>query len=278
MTANILEVRDLQVDFKVRRRGRRHLVHAVQDASLSVRRSTTFGLVGESGSGKSTLARAVLHLVPPTSGEVRLDGQPISMKDRTAIAQVRRRCGMVFQNPIAALNPRMRVFDSIAEPLRLHGIAAPEIESRIKEMLDAVGLPGGYRDRLPHELSGGQCQRVGIARSLVTRPELLVLDEPTSALDVSVQAQILNLLRELREEFQLSYLLISHDLDVIRYMSDEVAVMYRGRIVEHAPCQRLFDNPQHPYTAALLAARPGRGREALRDFSPFDHAELAEAR
>jgi ABC-type glutathione transport system ATPase component len=277
MTENLLEVRDLSVDFKVRHERRWQIVQAVRGVSLDIRSSATFGLVGESGSGKSTLARAVLHLVRPTSGRILLGGEDVSAHDRRSMKLVHASCGMVFQNPVAALDPRMTVFDCIAEPLRQQKVPGPEIERRITEMLGAVGLPGGYRDRLPHQLSGGQCQRVGIARSLVTRPKLLVLDEPTSALDVSVQAQILNLLHDLRAEYELTYLLISHDLDVIRHMSDEVAVMYRGQVVEKSDAASLFERPQHPYTSALLAARPGLGREALRNSRPLDEVLSAAA-
>ena len=236
---------------------------AVDDADVRVERGSSYGLVGESGSGKTTLTRCLLRLTKPTSGQTLFDGTDLGGLNARQLRAVRRRIGVVFQNPVLALNPRMTVADSVAEPLRTHTrLRGRELERTVATVLDDVGLPAGYGDRLPHQLSGGQCQRVGIARALSTQPDLLVLDEPTSALDVSVQAQILNLLRELRETRQLTYLLISHDLDVIGYMCDHVAVMYRGRIVEEGPTRSVLAAPQNDYTALLLAARPGAGREA----------------
>ncbi|GAA2907874.1 ABC-type glutathione transport system ATPase component [Microbacterium keratanolyticum] len=232
-------------------------VRAVDGVSFQVEAGTTFGLVGESGSGKSTVARCALRLIEPTSGSSSIDGAPIGALRGGALRRLRARTGMVFQNPVAALNPRLTIAQSIAEPLLTHtNLRGRALASRSRELLDEVGLAQAHADRLPHQLSGGQCQRVGIARALATRPRLLVLDEPTSALDVSVQAQVLNLLQELRREHALSYLLISHDLDVVRYMSDTAGVMRRGSLVEIGPAAEVLVRPQHEYTQQLLAAMP----------------------
>ena len=255
----LLEGRGIVKEFTVKGES----VTAVEGVDVSVERGMSYGLVGESGSGKTTLIRCLLRLTKPSSGQTLFDGTDLGALNARQLRAVRRRIGVVFQNPVLALNPRMRVAESVAEPLRTHTrLRGPDLEHAVAKVLDDVGLPAGYGDRLPHQLSGGQCQRVGIARALSTQPDLLVLDEPTSALDVSVQAQILNLLRDLRETRQLTYLLISHDLDVIRYMSDHVAVMYRGRVVEEGPTRTVLSAPQNDYTALLLAARPGAGREA----------------
>ena len=232
-------------------------VRAVDGVSFEVEAGTTFGLVGESGSGKSTVARCALRLIEPTSGGSSIDGQPIGGLRSQALRRLRASTGMVFQNPVAALNPRLTIEQSIAEPLRTHtALRGRALAARARELLDEVGLAQAHAERLPHQLSGGQCQRVGIARALATRPKLLVLDEPTSALDVSVQAQVLNLLQELRREYSLSYLLISHDLDVVRYMSDTAGVMRKGRLVEVGPAADVLVNPRHEYTQSLLAAMP----------------------
>ena len=258
MTA-LLEGRGLVKEFKVKG----ETVTALHGVDLRVDRGSSFGLVGESGSGKTTLIRSLLRLTEPTRGETFFDGTDLGALRAREMRAVRRRIGVVFQNPVLALDPRMRVRESVAEPLRTHGLLrGADLDRAVTKLLDDVGLPASYADRLPHQLSGGQCQRVGIARALSTQPDLLVLDEPTSALDVSVQAQILNLLRELRESRDLTYLLVSHDLDVIGYMSDHVAVMYRGRVVEEGPTDRVLGFPQDDYTALLLAARPGARREA----------------
>ena len=232
--------------------------HAVDGVSLAIESGQTFGLVGESGSGKSTLARCALRLIPPTSGTSELDGQDLGALSRSQLRRARAGTGMVFQNPVAALNPRMRVQALVAEPLITHTrLRGPALQARVGELLDRVGLAAEHAQRLPHQLSGGQCQRVGIARALATNPKLIVLDEPTSALDVSVQAQILNLLRELREQHELSYLLISHDLEVMRYMSDYVGVMRQGQLVEEGLTADVFASPRHDYTRELLDASPG---------------------
>jgi ABC-type glutathione transport system ATPase component len=255
----LLEGRGLVKEFKVKG----ETVTALDGVDLRVERGSSFGLVGESGSGKTTLIRSLLRLTEPTRGETFFDGTDLGALRAREMRAVRRRIGVVFQNPVLALDPRMRVRESVAEPLRTHGrLRGADLDRAVTKLLDDVGLPASYADRLPHQLSGGQCQRVGIARALSTQPDLLVLDEPTSALDVSVQAQILNLLRELRESRDLTYLLVSHDLDVIGYMSDHVAVMYRGRVVEEGPTDRVLGFPQDDYTALLLAARPGARREA----------------
>lgn len=232
-------------------------VRAVDGVSFEVEAGTTFGLVGESGSGKSTIARCALRLIEPTSGSSSVDGRPITGLRSSALRRLRASTGMVFQNPIAALNPRLTIEQSIAEPLLTHStLRGRALAMRARELLDEVGLAQAHAGRLPHQLSGGQCQRVGIARALATRPKLLVLDEPTSALDVSVQAQVLNLLQELRHEYSLSYLLISHDLDVVRYMSDMAGVMRKGSLVEVGPAAEVLVAPKHEYTQRLIAAMP----------------------
>ncbi|MGP6177655.1 ATP-binding cassette domain-containing protein [Microbacterium sp. A196] len=238
-------------------RAHRTVFRAVDDVSFRIPRGTTFGLVGESGSGKSTIARCALNLIQPTSGTSLVDGaDPARVRGR-ALRQLRARTGFVFQNPKAALNPRLRIRDSVAEPLRTHTALKPaEIDRRVAALLDEVGLSSSHADRLPHQLSGGQAQRAGVARAIATEPELIVLDEPTSALDVSVQAQVLNLLQRLKQERGLSYLLISHDLDVVRYMSDEAGVMRRGQMVESGPADVVLRTPSHEYTRQLLAAMP----------------------
>lgn len=239
-------------------------VRAVDNVSLTVNRGTTFGLVGESGSGKSTLARCALNLIKPTSGTSTFEGKELGAMSSRALRSMREGLGIVFQNPMTALNPRMTVAQSVAEPLQTHtSLRGSELRDRVRELLAEVGLADDHAGRLPHQLSGGQAQRVGIARALATRPRLLVLDEPTSALDVSVQAQILNLLRDLRDQHGLTYLLISHDLEVVRYMSDTVAVMLRGQVVEEGPVDQVMDHPNHEYTRTLLSAMPGRMRTDL---------------
>ncbi len=234
----------------------RNLV-AVDGVDLHVAEGETVGLVGESGCGKSTLGKTILRLVPAAAGSIRLNGIDILPLQGRALAPHRRRMQMVFQDPSASLNPRQTVRTLLETPLKVHGI--PDRAARIQAMLDLVGLPRTALDLLPHAFSGGQRQRIGIARALVLRPQLLVLDEPVSALDLSIQAGILNLLTDLKREFRLAYLFISHDLGVIRYMADRVLVMYLGRIVESAPHDTLFATPQHPYTRALLASVPGAG-------------------
>jgi oligopeptide/dipeptide ABC transporter ATP-binding protein len=232
-------------------------VKAVDDVSFSVKEGETLGIVGESGCGKSTTGRAVLHLTKPTEGDVIFQGQNLSSLRGQGLRKIRRDMQIVFQDPYASLNPRMTIGSILEEPLKIHGLAAgTEIKRRVKELLDIVGLSEHHYSRYPHEFSGGQRQRIGIARALITKPKLIVADEPVSALDVSIQSQILNLMKDLQEQFKLTYMFISHDLSVVRHISDRVGVMYLGALVELAPKHMLYDNPLHPYTQALLSAIP----------------------
>ena len=261
MSPPLLEVRDLQVHFPVtegvllQREIAR--VRAVDGVSFAIDRGETFSLVGESGCGKTTTALAALRMLDPTGGSVHFDGQEITQLDDDAMRPLRQRLQMVYQDPFSSLNPRMTVRDLVAEPLEVHGWGnKPQIEARVRELLDQVGLLPDMIDRYPHEFSGGQRQRIGIARALALQPSLILCDEPVSALDVSIQAQVINLFMDLQDALGLAYLFISHDLSVVRHMSDKVAVMYLGRIVEVAERDDLFERPQHPYTQALLAAVP----------------------
>jgi oligopeptide/dipeptide ABC transporter ATP-binding protein len=232
-------------------------LRAVDGVSLEVKRGTTLGLVGESGSGKSTLARAALRLEEPTSGVIRYGQTVLSSLSIPALRRLRPKLQMVFQNPLGSLNPRMTVGQAVAEPLRLHRIAgAGDVRGRVAELFERVGLSRDHLGRYPHQLSGGQQQRVGIARALAPNPEVMILDEPTSALDVSVQAKLINLLRNLQADLHLAQIFISHDLSVIGYLSDRVAVMYLGEIVETGPTAEIFARPRHPYTGALISAVP----------------------
>ncbi|MFZ9990706.1 MAG: ABC transporter ATP-binding protein [Burkholderiaceae bacterium] len=235
----------------------RQFLTAVADVSFSIDRSETFALVGESGSGKSTIARMIMGLLAPTAGRISFDGQDMSTLSSEKLRELRRRFQIVFQNPFASLNPRWRVGAIIGEPILTFGLAsAAAVEREVGQLLEIVGLSAQDAKRFPHEFSGGQRQRIAIARALSSRPEFIVFDEPTSALDVSVQAQILNLMRDLQDQFGLTYLLISHDLSVVRHMATQVGVLYLGRLVEVAQAQALFDSPQHPYTRMLLDAVP----------------------
>jgi oligopeptide/dipeptide ABC transporter ATP-binding protein len=230
---------------------------AVADVSFAVARGETLALVGESGAGKSTIARCLVRLDEPDAGRIRFDGAEIAHLRGRALRGFRRRVQIVFQDPHGSLNPRMRVGAAVREPLEVHRLArGAEADARVGALFAEVGLDPDYRTRFPHELSGGQRQRVGIARALAVGPDLLVLDEPVSALDVSVQAQVLALLRDLQERRSLTYLFIAHDLAVVRQMADRIAVLYRGRIVEEAPTARLLADPRHPYTQTLLSAVP----------------------
>jgi oligopeptide transport system ATP-binding protein len=262
MNRVLLEARDLRKHY-VTRRGmfdrQGQLVRAVDGVSFAIRRGETLGLVGESGSGKTTTGKLILRLEEPTSGQVLLEGRDVfAMGKRELRENFRRRMQLIFQDPYGSLNPRMKVSSIVAEGLIVHRLArgSSDLQDRVAELLRMVGLRPEDAARYPHEFSGGQRQRIGIARALAVRPELIVADEPISALDVSIQAQILNLLADLRDTFGLTYLFISHDLMVVRHISDRIAVMYAGRIVELAPSEELFERPLHPYTRVLLAAIP----------------------
>ncbi len=262
MTTPLLEVKDLRMHFPVtegiitqRKVGE---VKAVDGVSFTVARGETLGLVGESGCGKTTTGRCILRLEKPTGGEIRYDGTDIVQLGRRELRGLRRRIQVIFQDPYSSLNPRMKVGEILSEPMKVHGIQpdANKRNARVRELLSVCGLNARFADRYPHEMSGGQRQRVGIARALALNPEFIVCDEAVSALDVSIQAQVINLLEDLREQFGLTYLFIAHDLSVVRHLCQRVAVMYLGRIVELADSDELFTNPQHPYTQALLAAVP----------------------
>ena len=257
----ILEVRNLVKHFQVGGGffgGRAGIVRAVDGVTFSIRRGETLGLVGESGCGKTTTGRAILRLDPPTSGEVIFEGQDLAKLSEAELRAMRRRMQVIFQDPYSSLNPRMTVGQIIAEPLAVHGIVPDRAAraERVHQLLRHAGLLPAMARRYPHELSGGQRQRVGIARALAMEPVLIICDEPVSALDVSIQAQIINLLEELQAEFGLTYLFVAHDLSVVRHISDRVAVMYLGKIVEITDRKSLYESPQHPYTKALLSAVP----------------------
>ena len=260
MTTPLLVVKDLVKHFPLksgvlsRTTG---AVRAVDGVSFEIAKGNTLSLVGESGSGKTTAGRCLLRLIEPDCGDIRFDDIDVRTADKKQLRVLRQRMQIIFQDPFGSLNPRMTIRAMLAEILRFHGIAKGKgVRIRILELLDQVGLPETAADRYPHEFSGGQRQRIGIARALAVEPDFIVADEPVSALDVSIQAQILNLLQELRENLGLTYLFIGHNLDVVRHISDQVAVMYLGRIVEIAPADLLFSSPIHPYTTTLLAAAP----------------------
>ena len=232
-------------------------IKAVDDVTLTIRRGETLGLVGESGCGKSTVGKAILRLYDPTDGRIVFDGRDITRLGETELRPLRRRMQMIFQDPFASLNPRHSVGRIVGEPLSVHGVVSRrEREQRVRELLGVVGLPTDAGSRYPHEFSGGQRQRIGLARALGLNPDFIVADEPVSALDVSIQAQIINLLETLQDDFDLTYLFIAHDLAVVRHISDRIAVMYLGSIVEISPAEELYENPLHPYTISLLSAVP----------------------
>ena len=272
----LLELRGLRMHFPVTEGmiARRHVgdVKAVDGVDLTISRGETLGLVGESGCGKTTMGRCILRLEKPTAGEILYDGIDIAKLDRRELVALRRRIQVIFQDPYSSLNPRQKVGSIIAEPMMVHGVEPDPRRraDRVRELLSVCGLNPNFADRYPHEMSGGQRQRVGIARALALNPEFIVCDEAVSALDVSIQAQIINLLEDLRDKFNLTYLFIAHDLSVVRHLCQRVAVMYLGRVVELAECDEVFDHPLHPYTRALLAAVPVPDPtvEAARAFQP----------
>ncbi len=257
---DLLEVRDLYKYFPINAGVfSRHVgdVKAVDGIDFSIKRGETLGLVGESGSGKTTAGRVVLRLLPATKGEVFFEGRDIQLLGREEVRKLRKEMQIIFQDPYASLNPRMTVGDIIGEPLRIHGLArGKDADERVQQLLRLVGLQPYHANRYPHEFSGGQRQRVGIARALAVSPKFIVADEPVSALDVSIQAQVINLLQDLQQQFGLTFLFIAHDLSVVRHISTRVAVMYVGKIVEIADRDDLYENPLHPYTRALLSAIP----------------------
>jgi oligopeptide transport system ATP-binding protein len=256
---NILEVNNLKKYFQLAAGffGKFSILKAVDDISFSIKRGETLGLVGESGCGKTTVGRTLLRLYEPTAGEILFDNEDIVTASASKMRQIRRKMQMIFQDPYASLNPRMTVSDIIGEPLDIHGLAKGKArKDRVHELLHLVGLNAEHATRYPHEFSGGQRQRIGVARALAVEPEFIICDEPISALDVSIQAQVINLLDELQETLGLTYLFIAHDMAMVKHISDRIAVMYLGKIVEIADSDELFANPLHPYTKALLSAIP----------------------
>jgi len=256
----LVEIKSLKKYFPIRKgvlQREVERVHAVDDVTLSVEKGETVGLVGESGCGKSTLGRCVVRLLEPTAGDVIFDGRSIGKLGARSLRPLRREMQMVFQDPYASLNPRKRVGTIISDPMKIHGIGdRRERKKRVEELLEVVGLSPEHYNRFPHEFSGGQRQRIGVARALALRPKLVVADEPVSALDVSIQAQMVNLLEDLQDEFGLTYVFIAHDLGVVRHVSDRIAVMYLGKLMELSPAEELYTRPIHPYTEALLSAVP----------------------
>ena len=269
MPESILELRDVKTHFPVSHGFlfRKHVgtVKAVDGVTLSIGRGEVLGLVGESGCGKSTLARTIMQLVPTTAGTVVLEGKNLTSGSAGEVRGLRRDLQMVFQDPYASLNPRMTVFDTLAEPLRVHAVCAPaEVPARVAQLMERVGLAPRFMQKYPHEFSGGQRQRIAIARALALQPKVIVADEPVSALDVSIQAQILNLLAHLTREMNLTLIFIAHDLSVVKHISDRIAVMYLGKIMELGPATPVIERPLHPYTRALVSAIPTPNPEVER--------------
>jgi dipeptide transport system ATP-binding protein len=280
MTTPVLEARHIVRDYHVRTGAfsPTRVIHAVKDANLKVEKGKTLAIVGESGSGKSTLARILTLIDPATSGELLIEGEPVDITRHGVSKDMRRKVQMVFQNPYGSLNPRQKIGDVLGEPLAINtNLSAADRAARAHQMLQKVGLGPEHFNRYPHMFSGGQRQRIAIARALMLNPSLLVLDEPVSALDLSVQAQILNLLADLQDEFQLTYVFISHDLSVVRYIADDVMVMYLGDVVEQGTREELFSIPQHPYTKALFAATPRADVEHIKARLARRIAETASA-
>lgn len=260
-TPVILETKDLEKQYVIKKKTlfnkQQETLMAVNKVSLKVHTGETLGIVGESGCGKSTFARLVSRLITPTGGQVFFEEQELTRLSQAEIREKRKDIQMIFQDPYASLDPRKRVLSILTEPLEIHGIGTPkERKEQALQMLEKVGLQRSYAMRFPHEFSGGQCQRINIARALMLRPKLVICDEPVSALDVSIQAQVLNLLLDLQEEFQLTYVFISHDLNVVRYFCDRIAVMYMGEVVEYGDAETIYTQPKHEYTQKLLAAIP----------------------
>jgi peptide/nickel transport system ATP-binding protein len=258
----LVEVRDLVVRFGARRPlaqlagGRSHVITAGAGTSFTLAAGETFALVGESGSGKTTLARALIGLTPAASGEVLFEGRPVLGLAGAALKRLHRDIAMIFQDPVGSLSPRFTVRGLLAEPFRIHGLADRDLDAEVERLLGLVGLPRGMADRLPHQLSGGQARRVGVARAIALSPKLVIADEPTAGLDVSVQGEVLNLLNDLRETLGLSMLIITHNLNVVRHVADRMAIMYLGRFVETGTTEAIFAGPRHPYGLALLSANP----------------------
>ena len=267
MSDVILEVKNLKKYFKTPA----GMLHAVDDVSFTIERGKTLGIVGESGCGKSTTGRAILNLTPPTSGEVLFEGKNIPDLNEREMREMRKEMQIIFQDPFASLNPRQTVYQAISEPIRFNKILRnkQEIEERTLELMRTVGLAERYINAYPHELDGGRRQRIGIARALSVRPKFIVCDEPVSALDVSIQAQILNLLKDLQQQMGLTYIFITHDLAVVNHFADDIAVMYLGQLIEKAPAEELFRNPLHPYTKALLSAIPVPDVDVKMDVLPM---------
>lgn len=273
----LLEVRHLVKEFTHKKGlfAKATAVRAVDDISFTIERGETFGLVGESGSGKTTTGRCILRLIEPTSGEVTFDGRDVLALSRTEMRAARRQMQIVFQDPYSSLNPRMRVSDIVEEPLIIHKLGSKaERRERVRELFGLVGLNPDHLQRYPHEFSGGQRQRIGLARALALNPSLVIADEPVSALDVSVQAQVVNLLMDLQQRLQLTYLFVAHDLRLVEHICGRVAVMYLGRIVEMGETAKLFASPQHPYTRALLSAIPVPDPDARRERIVLDPASF----